>query len=386
MTGGSHAMTDAMIDLDSLRAFYVAAFDAMGVPHAHSTVCADGLLHADRVGVRTHGAASLNRLYLRMLREGAVDRAAVPRIERDAKSTAVVDGGNGLGFVAAEFAMREAIARAGEFGIGAVAVRNSSHCGCMGYYTNLAVSAGMIGIASTNLGTQGVLPPPGGLDRLLGTNVVAAAAPAAAEAPFSLDMSAAVVAAGRIRLARDGGERLPAGWLVDDTGAPVTDPARYFDGTAALQFVGGAPATGGFKGYGLAILADVLCGALSGASVGPNAANLGGAPASGREDADIGHFLLAVDVAAFRPLAEFTTAMDDMLGVLRAARPAAGDPVGYPGLPERTTARDRAEHGVPLPSAVLTELYLVGAELGLLVPRRIEPVQAVESAAMADRP
>ncbi|WP_086661484.1 Ldh family oxidoreductase [Lentzea kentuckyensis] len=375
-------MTETLLDLRSLRDFYVGAFRAMGVPEAHSRICADGLLYADSHHIRTHGAASLDRLYLTMLREDAVDPAARPEVLHEHGATAVVDGHNALGFVTAEFAMRTAMEKAREHGIGAVTVRNSSHCGAMGYYSRLAADHGMIGLASTNLGAQGVLPPPGGRDRLLGTNVLAAAAPAGEEAPFNLDMSAAVVAAGRIRRARDEGHDVPAGWLVDDAGEPVTDPAAYFTGAAALRLLGGDPSTGGYKGLGLAMLADVLCGLLSGASVGPNPANLRGGRRVSRVDANIGHFMLAIDIAAFRPPAEFTRAADEMLRVLRESTPLRPDePVGYPGVPERRYRESSERDGAPVSCAVLAELYSVGAELGLLVPRRVGAPSAVTGAA-----
>lgn len=353
-------MADVIVTADSLHAFYVSAFRAMNVPAEHSRICADGLHYADLHGIRTHGAGALNRLYLRMLRDGEVEAKAEPEIVRDNEATALVDGGNGLGFVGAEFGLREAVRRARRFGVGAVSVRNSSHCGCMGWYTGLASADGAIAIASTNLGVQGVMPPPGGLDRLLGTNVIAAGAPAGTMPPFSLDMSAAVVATGRIRLARDRGESVPDGWLADDGGRPVTDPQAYFDGGAQLQFLGGAPITGGYKGYGLAILADVLCGVLGGAGVGP-------APSAGdgREDADIGHFFLAIDVSAFRDVDEFLPDMDRMLGALRGSRPARPDrPVSYPGLPEHEY-RSGLDNRIPLPSAVVADLASVADELGL---------------------
>ncbi|HUQ56455.1 Ldh family oxidoreductase [Lentzea sp.] len=363
-------MTDTLLDLKSLHDFYVGVFSAMGVPKAHSRTCANGLLYADRNNIRTHGAASLDRLYLTMLRDGAVDPRATPEVIRAHGATAVVDGGNGLGFVTAEFAMRLAVEKAGEHGIGAVAVRNSSHCGAMGYYSALARERGMIGLASTNLGAQGVLPPPGGRDRLLGTNVLAATAPAGTRAPFALDMSAAVVAAGRIRKARDDGERVPEGWLADGAGRPVTDPEAYFTGAATLRFVGGDPLTGAYKGLGLAMLADVLCGLLSGAAVGPNPANLAGGTPASRKDADIGHFMLAINVPAFRPAGDFTAAMDEMLRVLSESTPVYPDePVSYPGTPEHRNAELAARDGVRVSTEVLAEMYAVGAELGLLVPR-----------------
>ncbi|MFE9500385.1 Ldh family oxidoreductase [Streptomyces collinus] len=357
---------------DSLRQFYAACLQKMGVPKEYSKICADGLIYADINGIATHGASSFNRLYLRMLREGAVNPTARPRVQHSHRAVAIVDGCNSLGFISAEYAMRQAITRAREYGTGAVAVRNSSHCGSMGWYTSLAAQSGLIGIATTNLGGQKILAPPGGKEPLLGTNVLAASAPAASEVPFALDMSTAVVAAGRIRLADQRGEHVPDGWLADELGAPINDPSAYFDGRARLQFLGGAPSTGGYKGYGLAILADILSGLLSGAQVGPSRPTT--LPSHGtRADADIGHFLLAIDVTAFRSLEKFTAEMDRMLGTLRTS-PGVDDsvPVAYPGLAEERH-RNSLAGKLLLPQDLFDELTQVARTLGVPAPQLTVP-------------
>jgi LDH2 family malate/lactate/ureidoglycolate dehydrogenase len=360
---------DRTVDSMQLRMFYEDVFTAMGLPPEHARTCAGGLIHADLRAIHTHGARSLKSLYVRMLREGQVNPGARPRLVMDRCATALVDGENGLGFVAASFAMREAVSRARSHGVGAVAVWNSSHCGSLGYYSAQAAEAGAIGLAATNLGCQGLLPPPGGRTRLLGTNAISAAAPAGAAPPFLLDMSTSVVAAGRIALARDRGERLPEGWLIDDEGGPLTDPQSYFSGRGRLQFLGGAPLTGGFKGYGLAILADILCGVLSGAQVGPNQANLEGSAPDPRPDTGIGHFMLAIDVTAFRPMSEFMADLDGMLDNIRDSEPLReGESVAYPGIPEVEHVRHRSAHGIPLSDPVAADLCSVAGELGLSAP------------------
>jgi len=357
------------VTAESLHRFYVACFAAMGVPAAQARSCADGLHHADLHGIPTHGAAALDRLYLTMLRDGLVEPTAVPVVERDHRAVAVVDGRNAIGFVTAEFAMGEAIERAGRFGVGAVAVRNSSHCGSMGWYTGLAARRGVIGLASTNLGGQRIVPPPGGAEPMLGTNVLAASAPAGELPPFNLDMSTAVVAAGRVRQARRRGERVPEGWLVDARGETVTDPAAFDEGTARLRFLGGDPDTGGHKGYGLAVLADVLCGVLGGAAFGPGERAPEG-PA--REDADIGHFFLALDVPAFRAAGEFASDMDRLLGGLAGTAPVdPARPVGYPGLPEQRF-REANAGTVPLDRDVAEDLERVARRLGVAPPERAD--------------
>jgi LDH2 family malate/lactate/ureidoglycolate dehydrogenase len=355
------------VDAASLYEFYVAAFERSGLPAAAARTAAESLSYADLHGFDTHGAASLDGLYLRMLRDGTVCPTAVPEVVESRPAAATVDAHNALGFVAARFGMEEAIRLARRCGVGAVAVRRSSHCGSMGHYARLAADAGLVGMALTNLGAQRILRPLGGSRRLLGTNVVAAGAPTASTAPFVLDMSTAVVAAGRIKAAVRAGQRVPDGWLVDDAGRTVSDPQAYYDGRAHLQFVGGGPATGGHKGYGLAVLVDVLAGALSGARVGPSRSDLDSA--SGREDDDIGHFFLALDPSAFGPVASFLDRMDDMLEALASSEPA-GDArrVLYPGLVEAETAVERGANGVPVARRVFEELLEVASRLRIEAP------------------
>ena len=320
----------------SLRRFYARVFEATGMSVEDSDLAARALVFADVRGVVTHGAANLERIYVSRLLDGRIDPRAEPRLASDRGAAATLDGNRGIGFVVAHRAMRQAVERARRFGVGGVGARNSTHCGGMAFYTREAADAGMIGLAFTNLGAQGILRPPGGSARLVGTNVVAGAAPAGDHPAFSLDMSAAVVSTGRLRAAARQGDRLPAGWLVGDDGEPVHDAGAYFDGSAHLQFLGGDDSTGGYKGYGLALLADMLCGILTGGHVGPNADALHGQQL---EDAGVGHFMIAIDIAAFRPLDDFRRDLDEMLGTLmRSPARRPGGRVGYPGLEEEARA------------------------------------------------
>ena len=359
-------MTAVAVPVERLHSFYRAVFGAFGLSAEHARACADGLVHADVSGITTHGAASLERLYVRMLRDGLVDATAVPRVVRAVGATALVDGGNAVGFVSAEFATRTAIARAAEHGVGVVAVRNSSHCGAMGHYSALAAAAGMVGVAMTNLGAQALVLPPDGATPLFGTNAVAAAAPTGQLPLFNLDMSTAVAAAGRVRAARDRGERVPDGWLADEAGATVTDPAEYFAGRAWLRFLGSDPETGGYKGYGLAMLIDVLCGTLAGAGVGPDTTD---GRVRSRADADIGHFVLVLDVRAFRDPEDFRADLDRMLGAVCAAPPAdPARPVSYPGHPEHARREAARGTGVVLAADVAAGFERLAADLGVAAP------------------
>ncbi|HEV7806224.1 MAG TPA: Ldh family oxidoreductase [Solirubrobacteraceae bacterium] len=352
-------MTSERIPLADLVAFCATAFRACDVPAAAADEAAQALCYADEVGLDTHGAINLERIYVPRLVAGIIDPRATPTILAQAPAVARFDGRGGLGLVVGTRAIDEAIARARACGVALVVVANSSHLGSVGYYASRATAHGMIGIAMTNLGGQAIAPPPGGLEPMLGTNPIAAAAPAGERADFVLDMSTTVVSTGRVRAAARAGEQAPEGWLVDAAGAAVTDPAAYDRGEAQLQWLGGGAQTGGYKGFGLGILVEILCAVLSGAQDAPTA---GAAEVS---DYDVGHFFLAIDIAALRPAATFEAAMATMLDTLVACPARPGTSVQYPGLPEDATRRERRRLGVPLEHEVRASLDRVATSLGI---------------------
>jgi LDH2 family malate/lactate/ureidoglycolate dehydrogenase len=354
---------------EHLRSFVVDVFTACSMTPERSEIAADVLCYADLHGFDTHGVCNLERVYVSRLTDGRINPAAQPEIVSESGAIAVIDGHDGLGLVVAVQAMDLAIAKAQEFGVGVVTVRHSSHFGSTGYYASRALAANMLGIAMTNLGAQVIVRPPLGTVNMLGTNPISMAAPASALPPFLLDMSTSVVATGKIRAAQQRGEVIPAGWLVDDQGNPVIDPWAFDHGTGYLQLLGGGLETGGHKGYGLALLVDILCGILSGAKVGPDPAVLQEGSAWTNDDQNIGHFFLALNVEAFRPLDELRQHMNDMLStLLRCPTRSANQRVIYPGYLEAQVRRERLFHGIPLDKHVYTSLYDLALRLGLVPP------------------
>ena len=343
---------------EALRAFTASVFRACGMEEGPAAEAARSLCYADEVGMDTHGVANLAGLYVPRLRDGRVDPRARPEVVSERGGAALIDGHDGLGLHVGVIALDEAVARAREHGVGAVAVRRSSHLGSTGYYTARAAEQGMVAFALSNCGTQRIARPPGGADRMLGTNPLSAGAPAGELPPYVLDMSTTVVPTGRVRAAQAAGERIPPGWLVDDDGNPVTDPAAYDEGRGHIQWLGGTPATGAYKGFGLGLLVDILAGSLPGAGNGPL-----GEPEA--DDANVGHFMLALDVSAFRPLADFEATMDAVLGALVGSRPLGDGQVQYPGRVEARVAAERAASGIPLAPHVATALDGLARELGV---------------------
>lgn len=345
------------IPYPDLLDFAAARFAERGVPAGRARVAAEALVHGDLLGLSSHGLTNLTRLYLPLFDDKRAEPDAAPEILADRGAAVLLDGHRGLGLWLAREAMDLAIERAGRYGVGLVSVRDATHFGCAGHHALQAVRHGMVGVVASNCGQQRIIRPPGGRTAMLGTNPFSVAAPAGRHHPYLLDMSTTVVPTGRIRLAAREGRDIPAGWLADDTGAPVTDPAALDAGTAYLQWLGGGPETGAYKGYGLALMVEVLAALLPGAGLGPAPeAYAGDGRPSGRDD-DIGFFVLAVSSA--RP--GLSADADGLFGALLGTPALDPDrPVRYPGWPEAEHAEQALRDGVPISGALHAELIGLG--------------------------
>ncbi len=357
------------ISYQALTTFATSVFTALGVPRDRSGLAAEALCYGDLTGIGSHGMANLIPLYVPLLQSGRCDPAGEPRILSDAGAAVLIDAGRALGLWAAGAAMDLAIERAARYGTGLVSVRNATHFGCAGHHASRAARQRMIGLVASNCGRQRIARPPGGRLAMLGTNPLAVAAPAGDYPPFVLDMSTTVAPAGQIRRAARERRQIPEGWLADDAGRPVTDPGAYDEGRAHLLWLGSQPETGAYKGYGLALVVELLAGVLSGAGLGPEPESLlGDGTSSGRDD-DIGFAALAIDPGRLRPVGEFRRDAGTMFGTLLDCPPAdPGRPVRYPGWREAETARASLRDGVPLSQALGRELDDLAASLGLRAP------------------
>jgi L-2-hydroxycarboxylate dehydrogenase (NAD+) len=346
-------------DHAKLRVFTRDVFRQLGVPADDAATAAEVLVHSDVLGIDSHGVARLagHPGYVLGLERGFVKAVAKPFIVKETDSTALVDGDGGLGGFVSTRAMDIAIAKAENSGVGMVTVTNSHHFGIACHYAMLAVSHGMIGIAMTNAAPQVV--PTYGKTALLGTNPLSVAVPAGRERPFILDMATSVGAAGKAEIALRAGKQLPNGWLVDNAGIPTTDPQTLWNQGSLLP-LGSFPELASHKGYGLAVAVDVLCGVLSGAGYSSTLDPIRG---------DTGHFFMAIQVEAFRPLAAFLTMMEAMLRTLKSAEPAPGaERVYVHGEKELDAEVDRLANGIPLHPIVVKSLVDLSARLGVVSP------------------
>ena len=339
-----------------LDSFVRQVLAKLGVPDEDAGLASEALVHADLLGVDSHGVRRLEGHpgFLPGLEKGLINPAPHVRAIRETPATILLDGDNGLGGVAATRAMRLAIEKAGTAGIGAVAVTNTHHLGIPSHYAMMAMDHGMIGIATTNAYPQMV--PAGGAKAALGTNPFSIAAPAGDRPAFILDFASSVVSYGRIVLAGEEGASLPDGWLVDSDGEPSNDPVDIERGGALLP-LGSRPQMGSYKGTGLAIMADVLSGVLSGA---------GYSSIMDPTSWTTGQFMLAIDVGAFRPLLDFQRMMDAMVDALRSTPAVAGvERVTVPGERKLATRARRRNSGILLPRPVMESLSRVSQKYGV---------------------
>jgi LDH2 family malate/lactate/ureidoglycolate dehydrogenase len=274
------------------------------------------------------------------------------KVIRQRGATMLLDAQHGFGQIAGVYAMEEAIKRAAEYGSGLVAVRNVGHFGIAAFYTMLALPKKMIGMVSANAAPS--MAAWGGTIPLLGTNPISVAIPTGQPVDIVLDMASSVVARGKIRYAASQEKPIPSGWALNQDGQPTEDPHEAIKGT--LLPIGGP------KGYGLALVVDILSGVLTGGAYGPNIVSLH----ESTRDVAAGFILQAIDISAFADPEEFEERLQDLIMEIRNS-PTAGDVerIYLPGEIEFLTKQERVEQGIPIPQNLLQKLDQLAGELGI---------------------
>jgi len=353
MTTASVPQSRVTVDAERLEALVVRIFGSFGMPDEAARITARGLVAADLRGHESHGVSNyLDVYYQPGLQSGLINPTPSMRLLQETETTARWDGDGGIGFVVAERAMRDAIERARRHGVGFASVANSRHYGMAQLYSRMALEHDMIGISMTNGGALAV--PFRGADPRLGTNPISVAVPCSEEPPFVLDMATTAAAMGKILNAQRDGLPIPAEWAFGVAGVPTTDAQDAMD-AARLLPLGSTATGGGHKGYGLAVVVEILCGVLSGTGFG---SMLG--------PDNLGHFVGAIRIDAFIPVAGFKVMMDALVRELRATPPAAGyQQVLVAGDPEHLAEADRRVNGIPLHPRVLEMLRTYAADLGV---------------------
>jgi LDH2 family malate/lactate/ureidoglycolate dehydrogenase len=349
------------LNADSLQAWTAAVLGGLGTPEDVAADVAEILLASDRRGIASHGTARLPQ-YVSLVDAGVVDPAARPVLEKDLPGLGRFDARNGWGHHASRVAIDTAIERARTNGAWTAVVRRSNHYGIAGWYALRAAEAGMIGMSLTN--SSPLVAPTRARIPMVGTNPIAIAAPAGRFGSLCLDMATSTVPRGRIEVAARRGEALPVGWAIDVDGLPATTPDAALGG--ALQPLGGGEETAGYKGYGLALIVDLLTGVLGGAAFGPNII-----PLFSTHDgiADLGQLFWVIDPAALDD-AGFEVRLEQYCEQLVAAPliPDATGRVLIPGEPEAAAERRSAARGIVIDREHHEKLGVLADRFGVPLP------------------
>lgn len=334
---------------DTLEEFVTRAIESTGTRPEAARMVARHLVESNLSGHDSHGVMRLKQ-YLDHVASGDVQPAAEPTIVHETSTTAVVDGGQTWGQVAASFAMDVAIRKARDHAIAAVSLRRAYHAGRIGVYPRQAALEGLVGLAFCNVRGVARVAPWGSTERRLTTNPIAIAVPTESE-PIVIDFATSAVAEGKVRLAKTDGRKVPIGWCLDAEGNFTTDPnSVYEDG--ALAPLGGDQ---GHKGYSLSVAMDLLGGILSGAGCGLMTRGYGN-----------GLLLQAIDPAAFCGPADFRGQIAEYTEYLKSARRKKDcDEILMPGEPETRQTAERRRHGLQIEAGVWSQLEDVGRQFGI---------------------
>ena len=343
---------------DRLRIWTQEIFRKIGVGVDDATLLTDSMIEANLRGVDTHGITRMLCVYAERIRKGVMNPESRFTVVREKSSTALIDCHNSIGQVGAAKAMRIAIEKARQTGVAFTAVTHSNHYGMAAYWAMMALPQGMIGFSSTN--APAAAAPTGGRTAMFGTNPFAIAIPAGRELPVVLDLATTAVARGRIILYAKQDKPLDAGWAFDERGIPTTDPHVALKGLLAP--------IGGYKGYGIMLAIDLLCGVLTGSNHG---IHFPGFLADNMiEPTDVGSVFAAIHVENFIDLTEFRAAMDSAIREIKTSDRAEGiQRIYVPGEIEFEMKAERLANGIPIPEAVVKDFVALGQELSTPFPR-----------------
>jgi ureidoglycolate dehydrogenase (NAD+) len=338
-------MSDVLVKDKELRVLVTERLTEAGLNAAHAGIVADVLVHADLRGVRSHGVIRTEH-YVTRLKAGSLNPNPNFILKELRSGAAVLNADAGMGHVACCEAMDKAAQMAKSSGIAMVGVENGSHCGALSYFVLRAVAKDMIGMAVTH--TDKCVAPYGGAKAFFGTNPIAFGFPATKHPPVVLDMATSNTAFGNILHAKEQGKSIPDNWGIDGDGAPTKDPHKV---EAMTPY-------GGYKGYGLALVIDVLTGVLMGAKYGPHINAMYGDYDKPRELASL---MIAIDPSTFTSADAFKAQMDAMVDDLHSQPPGPGfEQVLVPGEPQLILEKANLKSGVPVVDSIYNWLRTGG--------------------------
>ena len=348
--------------------FVTDAFVGYGVPREDAEICTDVLLESDKRGIESHGCNRFKPIYIDRIVAGIQQPVTNFEVVKETPTTAVVDGHDGMGQVIGKKAMQMAIDKAKQYGLGMVAVRNSCHYGIAGYYATQATEQGCIGFTGTN--ARPSVAPTFGVEGMFGTNPLTMGIPSDEKFDFVIDCATSITQNGKIEYYERIGEEVHPGTIIGLDGEPVSGDAgealrRIRKGTAALTTLGGiGEALGGYKGYGYAMIIELLSAALQDGAYGKA---LNGKDENGNlVPYHLGHFFMAIDTEHFVGEDATRKKVGEILREVRASKKAPGaERIYTAGEKEYEIWKQRENSGVPINEAVQKEINETRDALGL---------------------
>jgi len=359
-----HLRMEKIFSYGQLQQFCNDVFIKMGCTATDAATAAKALVAADARGIDSHGVARLSG-YVRLWEAKRVNAKPAIKIVHETPSTAVIDGGAGLGLVVSPYAMQVAVNKAKNVGTGWVSVKNSNHFGIAGYHAMLALEHDMIGMAMTN--GSALVAPTFSTERMLGTNPIAVAIPAGTEPAFVADFATTTAANGKLEILQRKNADTPVGWVQTKEGNTSTNANELKNGGSLLP-LGSDREHSSHKGYALGAIVDIFSAVLSGANYGPWVPPF---PAyvpmpENMPGEGIGHFFGAMRIDAFRTADEFKANMDNWIRRFRNAKPMEGqEKVLIPGDPEREIETERMKNGIPVLDVVVEDLKKLADKFSL---------------------
>jgi len=346
------------IQTEDLKKFCVQVLIKEGLCEEHAWITADVLVETDSFGTHSHGIKNLHN-YIRKFRAGGMNMHGVPEVIKEGLGFALIDGHSLIGMVPAYKAMELAISKAANNGIACVLVKNGSHFGAAGYYANMAAKKNMIGLVFSNVDANMTIP--GAKGKVIGNNPMSYAVPAGKNPAVFLDIAMSSVASLKVVQARNDGNPVPETWIVDENGLPTTDPSHYPE-EGAMQPMAA------HKGYGLALMVEVLTGVLSGGGI------MGDVPSwlfDMEKENNVSHTFIVIDVSKFVDVSLFTKRMEGVVDHLHNSPKAKGtERIYYPGEMEWDRYAAAADQGLTLPKDVEESLKGLSEESGIPIYRQ----------------
>ena len=342
-----------VISSTSLFSFIKSAFIETGFSDRDAELTADLMVQADLSGQDGHGVFRLPQ-YIKRLQEGGMNPKPKIQILSQRTATALIDGDNGIGHLVMRHAADIAIEKAQKSGVAWVGARMSNHAGPASLYTRYVLERNMIGIYVA-VGSANHMPPWGGTDQLLSTNPISVAIPSGVNPPIILDMATTVAAYGKVKTLLLSGGKMPEGWMIDKQGNALTDPAKSKDGF--LLPIGGP------KGYGLALIFGILAGTLNKAAFGKDVVDFNN---DNKTVTNTGHFIVALDIAAFMDPSEFKSQIDTVWKDMKSSKKLPDiSEIRLPGENLAKTMKERKASGIKISTPLFTALAQLADELSI---------------------